>query len=251
MTHVYNEIDGHAATWLENLIRAGEIPDGKVDRRSIKDLDGDALRGVTQFHTFAGIGGWPLALRLAGWPPDREVWTGSCPCQPFSAAGNLLAENDDRHLWPHFFRLIQKCRPPVVFGEQVASAAGVRWFAAVRADLEGAGYAVGGADLAAAGVGARHIRQRLYWVADAGVSKYGGGLGLLSPSSLASGPGRDNGRGTAGVGRRVQDEPRPSAVADGVPDRVALIRGYGNAIVPALAAEFIRAFMEVTEGREF
>jgi DNA (cytosine-5)-methyltransferase 1 len=36
--------------------------------------------------------------------------------------------------------------------------------------LEGAGYAVGAADLCAAGVGAPHIRQRLYWVANADVS---------------------------------------------------------------------------------
>ena len=34
-----------------------------------------------------------------------------------------------------------------------------------RADLEALGYAVGAADLCAAGVSAPHIRQRLYWVA--------------------------------------------------------------------------------------
>ena len=30
------------------------------------------------------------ALRAAGWRDDRPVWTGSCPCQPFSAAGKQV-----------------------------------------------------------------------------------------------------------------------------------------------------------------
>src|SRR5690606_9334954 len=91
---------------------------------------------------------------------------GSCPCQPFSSAGKRQGERDKRHLWPEFYRLIKECNPPVVFGEQVASPLGRKWLAGVRADLEALGYAVGAADLCAAGVNAPHIRQRLYWVAD-------------------------------------------------------------------------------------
>ena len=83
----YNEIDAQAAAWLRELIRAGELPAGDVDCRSIVDVRADDLRGYRQAHFFAGIGGWPLALRLADIPTDRSVWTGSCPCQPFSAAG--------------------------------------------------------------------------------------------------------------------------------------------------------------------
>jgi DNA (cytosine-5)-methyltransferase 1 len=36
-------------------------------------------------------------------------------------------------------------------------------------------------------------------------------------------------------------------VADGLPNRVGRIRGFGNAIVPQLAATFIRAFLEAEE----
>jgi len=118
-------------------------------------------------HWFAGIGGWEYALALAGWPDSEPVWTGSCPCQPFSSAGRNEGVLDERHLWPAFRRLIAERRPPVIFGEQVASRAGRAWLAGVRLDLEALGYAVGAADLCAASAGAPHIRQRLYWVADA------------------------------------------------------------------------------------
>jgi DNA (cytosine-5)-methyltransferase 1 len=83
----YNEFDPYAAQWLRNLIEAGHIPQGEVDSRSIKDVKASDLSGFVQCHFFAGLGGWSRALRLAGWPKDRPVWTGSCPCQPFSAAG--------------------------------------------------------------------------------------------------------------------------------------------------------------------
>lgn len=163
----YNDNDPKSSAWLKELIYDGLIPMGEVDERSILDVTGSDLKGYTQCHFFAGIGGWSEALRLSGWPADRPVWTGSCPCQPFSCAGKRAGEKDERHLWPEFRRLIAECNPSVVFGEQVASKDGRLWLSGVRSDLEGMAYAVGAADLCAAGVGAPHIRQRLYWVADA------------------------------------------------------------------------------------
>lgn len=163
----YNENDHKAAAWLRELISAGIIPSGIVDTRSIADLQPADLAGFTQCHFFAGIGVWSYALQLAGWPPDRPVWTGSCPCQPFSVAGKGKGDADERHLWPAFFRLIRECRPERVFGEQVANAIGKGWLDGISADLEGAGYACGAAVLGAHSVGAPHIRRRLYWVADA------------------------------------------------------------------------------------
>ena len=167
MTAYYNEHDPFAAAWLRNLIAGGHIAPGDVDERDIRDVRPDDLRDYAQCHFFAGIGGWSYALRLAGWPDDEPVWTGSCPCQPFSSAGRRGGTSDERHLWPHWFHLINVCRPPIVFGEQVASKDGLAWLDLVSADLEGAAYAVGAADLCAAGVGAPHIRQRLWFVADA------------------------------------------------------------------------------------
>lgn len=165
MTAFYNEIEPFCVDWLGSLIGAGHIAPGRVEPRSIRDLVPDDVRGAAQAHFFAGIGVWSAALRAAGWPDDVSVWTGSCPCQPFSQAGRGRGFDDDRHLWPAWFDLIRECRPPVIFGEQVASPAGLAWLDAVFADLEGAGYACGAADLCAAGVGAPHIRQRIYFMA--------------------------------------------------------------------------------------
>ncbi|MGP2739027.1 DNA cytosine methyltransferase [Serratia nevei] len=163
----YNEIDPYAAQWLRNLIAAGHIAPGDVDERSIEDVKPDDLRNYTQCHFFAGIGVWSYALRNAGWPDDKPVWTGSCPCQPFSAAGKGSGFDDERHLWPAFHWLIGECRPQHVFGEQVASGNANAWFDLVQADLEAMDYAFGLVPFPSAGVGAPHIRDRAYWVANA------------------------------------------------------------------------------------
>jgi len=163
----YNEIDPFCIRWLGNLAAASHVAAGFIDARSIADVQPDDVRQYRQAHFFAGVGGWPLALQLAGWPADAALWTGSCPCQPLSCAGKRRGHADERHLWPAWFRLIRECCPPVIFGEQVASKDGLEWLDGVFADLEDAGYACGATDLCAAGVGAPHIRQRLYWLANA------------------------------------------------------------------------------------
>ncbi|RRW57090.1 DNA cytosine methyltransferase [Pseudomonas fulva] len=165
MAAYYNEIDPYAAQWLRNLIAAGHIAPGDVDERSIEDVHPDELKPYTQCHFFAGVGVWSYALRRAGWPDDRPVWTGSCPCQPFSAAGAGAGFDDQRHLWPHFHWLISERQPSIVFGEQVASKDAEPWLDLVQADMEGMGYAFGAIAFPSAGVGAPHIRDRLYWMA--------------------------------------------------------------------------------------
>lgn len=163
----YNEIDPFAAQWLRNLIASGHIAPGEVDERSIEDVTPDDLRGFTQCHFFAGIGGWSYALRLAGWPDNRPIWTGSCPCQPFSSTGKGAGFGDDRHLWPAFGWLIKQCRPQRIAGEQVAGGRADPWFDLVQNDVERMGYAFGLTPFPAAGVGSPNERERAYWVADA------------------------------------------------------------------------------------
>ena len=313
----------------------GLIMAGKIDNRSIHDVTPDELRGYTRVGFFSGIAGWDLALQLAGWPEDKPVWHGSCPCQPFSTAGKGLAQADERHLWPVFFNLIKECRPEYVFGEQVASAIGKGWLDGISTDLGEEGYTCGSAVLGAHSVGSPHIRQRLYWVAHTTQRGSGafnrepeenvrqeippGGHGIprrlahsdsgqckelrpsrdipgeqpIQPTSCGSasdrmadpeGEGRLRNWGIVergddefqwhqerkrqlcesepqglrathwnnytiipcrdGKTRRIPTEPAFFPLAHGIPARVVRLRGYGNAIVPQAAAEFIQAFQE-------
>jgi DNA (cytosine-5)-methyltransferase 1 len=251
----YNEHNPKAAAWLRELVANGKIPAGDVDDRSILEVRPHEIAHYTQQHFFAGIGGWSLALRMAGWPDDRPVRTGSCPCQPFSCAGKGKGEADERHLWPVFRDLITFGEPTVTFGEQVASKAGRAWLSGVRADLEGMGYAVGAADLCAAGIGAPHTRQRLYWVADAAIH----GRKRIQRRAEAQVPQNRapqtldawNGSGSPFEHwQKLLAESHVARMADGVPSTLDIrprLHAYGNAIVPQLAAEFVMAFDDLNE----
>lgn len=172
MSAYYNEIDPSACAVLRELIARDVIAPGDVDDRSIKEVTPNDLHGYTQVHFFAGGGLWSVAARLAGWPDERPLWTGSCPCQPFSAAGKGAGTDDPRHLWPDLHRLVSSCRPPIVMGEQVAGAAGYGWFDGVRADLARETYACRAVDIPACAIDAPHQRNRLYWIAlDDGISQ--------------------------------------------------------------------------------
>jgi DNA (cytosine-5)-methyltransferase 1 len=209
---LYNEIDNYAASWLENLIAAGLIANGIVDRRSIEDITPDELRGFRQVHFFAGIGVWSYAFRRAGVSDDTPLWTGSCPCQPFSAAGKGGGVDDERHLWPAFYHLIGECRPSKVYGEQVASKDGLGWLDVVSSDMERAGYAFGAVDTCSAGHGAPHIRQRLRFVAH-DLRSSAGGL------SISASVGRRQGAGFEAQGSRLsQFRPSDSQFFGGLAD---------------------------------
>ena len=214
MSAYYNEHDPYAAQWLRNLIAAGHIAPGDVDERDIRDVRPDDLRGYTQCHFFAGIGIWSHGLRRAGWPDDAPVWTGSCPCQPFSAAGARGGFADERHLWPHWHHLIAQCAPAIVLGEQIASKDGLLWLDLVSADMEAAGYAFGPVDICAAGFGGAHIRQRLYFVGVADADGESGRAGLRNDQSTRN--GRDAAASRRDDGRLAQpDSWQRDGVADG------------------------------------
>jgi len=232
----YNEIDPFAAHLLRRLIDEGVIAPGVVSEKSIKEITADDLRGFTQVHFFAGGGLWSVAARQAGWADGRPIWTASCPCQPFSQAGQGRGLDDPRHLWPDVDRLVHECRaagfgPSVLVGEQVAGAPGYHWFDGVRTDLAKQGYGARVVDIPACAVDAPHIRQRLYWVAlaqsDSGRHEgrivFGPGEGAGSNVERAYGQsGRSDGRGgingamaaPAGDGRE-QGEPRASVTRYG------------------------------------
>ena len=245
MAAYYNENNAHAAQWLRGLIGHGHIAAGDVDERSILEVKADDLKRYDQCHFFAGIGGWSYALRLAGWPDGRSVWTGSCPCQPFSSAGDQSGSHDARHLWPAFHNLIRERRPRDIFGEQVAGPSGLAWWDHVAADLESDDYAAAAACLPAFCVGANHQRERLFW--------------LASDTACVNGNAHDR-LGASGERTASQPVGRLSSMAvsggrwssgEGAPCLPTLVRnhhglsgilaGFGNAIVPQVAAAFVMA----------
>lgn len=251
----YNDDDPWCVAWLDALVSSGVLPYGPIDSRSITAVSAADLRGFRACHFFAGIGGWAEALRLAAWPDTIQVWTGSC-CQPFSNAGLGRGATDARHLWPEWYRLICECRPTAILGEQTAGARGLDWLDVVRADLEDAGYAVAAAGLPACGVGAPHRRQRLWFVADRGVdlTASGGRAGIGTAATRRESPEPSPGPWSrvewiaCADGRRRPIEPGILPLAYGVPGRMGRLRGYGNAIVPAVAALFIRAYLDARAG---
>lgn len=268
MTAYYNEFDPDAAAWLRELIEDNLIAPGDVDERSIIDVQADDIKGYDQHHWFAGIGCWSYALRLADWPDDKSVWTASLPCQPFSIAGKQLGKQDERHLLPHFLSLVAQCRPSILFGEQVSAAIKHGWLDDLYAEMEAHNYSVGSVVIGAHSIGAAHIRQRLYWVAN------NGGLGNTEHNGYTTGAVRQE-TGASKEESGVQQPERSSTtrwlycrdnkyrpIESGLKPLVDVpacgmvhsrdprntqearkmrLKGYGNAIVPTLAAEFIRA----------
>ena len=247
---LYNEIDDFAADWLENLIRAELIAPGVVDRRSIVDLTPDDVAGFRQVHFFAGIGGWSYALRLAGWPDDRPVWTGSCPCQPYSVAsvahGGAKGQGDERDHWPSMFRLIRERAPATIFGEQVGSAITWGWWDRAALDLEGEAFSCAASVLRADASGAKHERKRLYWVAHASRERRQGYQPIKRLPFTASKAFAVNGDPLARARRALDGDLDGLLHCDGlsvVMERHAL-KGFGNAIIPRVAAQFILAAQE-------
>jgi DNA (cytosine-5)-methyltransferase 1 len=207
MATYYNEHDKFMAQWLRNMIEAKLIAPGDVDERSIEDVKPIELAGYRQVHLFAGLGGWSYALRCAGVPDDEPIWSMSCPCQPFSAAGEGAGFADERHLWPAGFHLIGQCKPARIVGEQVASKDAQPWIDLVQDDLEALGYAFGAIPFPAASIGCPGIRDRLYWMANAASR----GLGE----------------------RRCETWPRDVRHLDSGGDASSLLGNAGNAGLPA------------------
>lgn len=249
MTAYYNEYDKNAAEWLRRLIKAEMIAPGEVDERSIEDVTPNDLKGFTQCHFFAGIGIWSDALRRSGWSDNMEVWTGSCPCQPFSSAGKGDGVADERHLWPAWFHLISQCRPRVVFGEQVRAAIKHGWLDLVQSDLEGINYAFTAKGIPACAVGAPQERQRLWFVAQSSSSNPAGRI-CQSESAWSSVRNVENSSWEdvewieTSDGRQFCIKSGLPLLAHGHKARVVKLRAYGNSIVPQVAEKFIRAYLE-------
>ena len=178
---------------------------------------------MTHGSLFSGIGGFELAARWCGFTnvfsceiepfnrrvlhhhfPESEmhddikemdatqyhgrvdIISGGFPCQPYSVAGKRLGKEDERHLWPEMLRIIREVAPTYVVGENVRGL--VNWsegmvFEEVCADLEAEGYEVQPFILPAAGVGAPHRRDRVWFDAYSNNQRTGAGFGQVQSAN--------------------------------------------------------------------
>ena len=93
-----------------------------------------------------------------------DIITGGYPCQPFSVAGRKKGEEDPRHLWPEYFRLIKELRPTWVIGENVSGHIKLGLDTVIE-DLESEDYSVRPFSISASSIGANHQRERIWILA--------------------------------------------------------------------------------------
>lgn len=208
-----------------------------------------------------------------------ELITGGYPCQPFSLAGKRKGAGDDRHLWPEMRRIVETARPSWVLCENVVGHVTLG-LDEVLSDLDSIGYASWAAVIPACAVDAQHRRDRVWIVAysecperrenydgrgcleqgENGEGEAAGWSGKCrSILANASNSGDVRRHGELGAAEEKNDnrggeddggrewwpvEPDVGRVAHGIPARVDRLRGLGNAIVPQVAAEIIRAMMQ-------
>ena len=169
---------------------------------------------MTHLDLFSGIGGFGLAARWAGiktiqfveYEPYAQkvlaknfpgvpiagdifefdatkflgvgLVTGGFPCQPFSVAGKQLGNKDDRAIWPQMLRVIREARPTWVIGENVSGIIQME-LDNVLSDLEGEGYTTQTLVIPAAGVDAKHRRERVWILAHTTGTRRSGGEGCM------------------------------------------------------------------------
>jgi DNA (cytosine-5)-methyltransferase 1 len=93
--------------------------------------------------------------------PEHDLICGGIPCQPFSLAGKQKGKEDDRHLWPFMFKIIEQKKPTWVIVENVGGFVNVA-LDDVCLDLEAEGYATQSFIIPACGVEAPHRRDRIW-----------------------------------------------------------------------------------------
>ena len=93
--------------------------------------------------------------------PEHDLICGGIPCQPFSLAGKQKGKEDDRHLWPYMFKIIEQKKPTWVIVENVGGFINVA-LDDVCLDLEAEGYATQSFIIPACGVEAPHRRDRIW-----------------------------------------------------------------------------------------
>jgi len=209
-----------------------------------------------------------------------DIITGGYPCQPFSVAGRKKGEDDPRHLWPEYFRLVKECRPTWVIGENVSGHIKLG-LDTVISDLESEDYAVRPFSISASSIGANHQRERVWIVANSrrprgpwselreeneNETRKENANQFERSSSTSSSSADTNGKGSQRYGseyelRKSQEERKTSwsrwwesepdvgRVAYGIPKRVDRLKSLGNSLVPQIPYYIGKTILEVMNGK--
>ncbi len=162
------------------------------------------------------------------WCRAVDIVTAGFPCQSFSVAGVRRGEADERNLWPEVRRVVGEVGPRYVLLENVPGLLADEYFGTILGEISDLGYNAEWDVFSAGGLGANHLRRRLFILA------YSQGEGLPEPQ----GPSREEaGQPRPECGAWREAEPGICRVDDGTPFSVDRIRALGNAVVPAVAAE--------------
>lgn len=213
-----------------------------------------------------------------------DLVSGGFPCQPFSNAGQRKGKDDDRHLWPEYFRIIQQARPRWVVGENVAGIIKME-LDNVLSDLEREGYTLQTLIIPACAVDARHRRDRIWIVANSNEPRTESDNGTDTkterevwreetsnvfegcPESVVSDAQGVGLQGFRSSGKQESEthggqavslcnsgdrtkwsvEPGLGRVANGIPNRSHRLKALGNAIVPQVAYELLRMIKVIDE----
>ena len=182
--------------------------------------------------------------------------SGGFPCQPHSVIGKRLAENDERHLWPEFVRIVRELKPKYVVGENVNGLLSTI-HESVCSDLEAEGYEVWSFCIPASAVGAHHERYR---VCILGIAKSESRLQANSVPDTK----RERRESWADLGGEpwsylpgaywAVHQPPVCGMDDGIPSWMGGYQGfkermqcYGNAVSPQQFYPVFKAIAEVEE----
>lgn len=174
-----------------------------------------------------------------------DVLCGGFPCQPVSNAGKQHVENDERWLWPEFYRIIQQQTPRIVLIENVQALRG-KGLHFVLTDLARAGYDAEWDCIPASRFGAPHRRNRIFIVAypHSGLMEDGHRVcKVLGKKEWKARVGEFGGISGAKAWREAitqfcrDDDGLPSGVvrASALKHRRFRIKAVGNAVVPVVA----------------
>ncbi len=166
-----------------------------------------------------------------------DIITGGYPCQPFSVAGKQKAEQDPRHLWPEYFRLIKELRPTWVIGENVSGHIKLG-LDSVLEDLASEGYSTRTFSISASSIGANHKRERIWTVANSNSKRQ---QEQWWPISVER---QRKKRQELECESWWESEPRVGRVAHGIPKRVDRLKSLGNAVVPHIPYLIGQAIVE-------